>query len=501
MAEYEKDAPDMSRRSFLKSVTSVVGGAAVGAHTTDGHADVRRNSSLPDTRANSRPNILLLHSHDLGRFLNCYGVSTVQTPQLNRLAAEGVLFERAFAAAPQCSPSRASIFTGRYPHCNGVLGLTHPPFCWDLNPDELHLGQILKRNGYRTAGVGILHETHSGPNRCGLDEYVASPWAANVAEATIQMLTSFSSDNSKPFYIQAGTLEPHRLPNVDPTRDMGFLGKDLKSDTSLGVSIPSYLKDTAGTRTELGELQGAVRHVDDELGRILDAVKRLGLDQNTLVIFTTDHGVALPRAKCSVYEPGMETALILRLPARPGWFGGRRETAMISNIDYLPTILDAASVPIPSNVQGRSFAPLLDRQPYSPRKILFYEMTYHDYYDPLRAVRTENHKLIVSFSSAHSFMDPSQSWRPRSDTVVPPNDALSHHASMELYDLQQDPWEQRNLAADTSYANILDDLRNRLRSHMEQTSDPLLEGAVSDPMHQRSTNWLRTGERKSGGRC
>ncbi|MGD0731949.1 MAG: sulfatase [Terracidiphilus sp.] len=494
-------AEDGSRRSFLKSVAGVVGGAAIGPYSSNPGAALSGSVALNDAGIEKRPNVLLLHSHDLGRFLNCYGIRTVHTPNLDRFAAEGVLFERSFATAPQCSPSRSSIFTGRYPHCNGVLGLTHYPFCWELNSDELHLGQILKTAGYRTAGVGIIHETHLGPKRCGLDEYVSNPYSTAVADATIEMLGRFARDSNKPFYIQAGTIEPHRLPNTDPTLDDGFIGSHLTPDTSAGVTVPGYLRDTPGTRTELGEIQGSVRHVDSELGRIFDALKQLNLEQNTLVIYTTDHGIAFPRSKCSVYEPGQETAMILRLPGRPGWHGGVREHAMISNIDYLPTILDAVNIPIPSSVQGRSLAPLLDGRSYSGRDAIFYELTYHDYYDPQRAVRTERHKLIVYFSTAYSFMDPSQSWRPRSDTVVPQNHALSYHTFVELYDLERDPWEQHNLAADTSYADVLENLRGLLRTHMEQTGDPILQGAVTGPMHHRTAEWLHTGDRKLDGHC
>jgi len=482
---------DGSRRTFL--MAGVVGTAAIAPYAS---TPASAASPGPDSGRGTvpqRPNILLLHAHDLGRFLNCYGVETARTPNLNQLAAEGVIFERCFATAPQCSPSRASIFTGRYPHNNGVMGLTHHPFNWDLNPDERHLGQLLKEAGYRTGGAGILHETHLGPARCGLDEYFPRARATDVADATIDMLTRYAGEPGQPFYIQSGTMEIHRLGGVDPNADLGFLGQDIQPDTAAGVTVPGYLQPTDGTKAELGELQGSVHHLDEEFGRILAALKQLGLDRNTLAIFTTDHGIALPRAKGSVYEPGQETAFILRLPSRPGWSGGSRQHALISNIDYLPTILEVADVPIPSRVQGRSFAPLLDGREYKPREFVFYELTYHGYYDPQRAVRTENHKLIVYFSTAPSFMDPSQSWRPRCDTIVPPNQALSYHTSIELYDLKADPWEQHNVAKEPAYQDELEHLRGLLIAHMEETRDPILKGAVSSPMHHEEMAWLKGG--------
>lgn len=444
--------------------------------------------------AGPRPNILVLHCHDLGRHLHCYGIDSVQSPNLDRFASEGVLFERSFCTAPQCSPSRASIFTGRYPHSNGVMGLTHANFAWDLDPGEQHLGQILRGAGYATVGVGVMHETRSDARRCGLDDYTPGALAEPVADAAIAKLGTLAQLKDKPFYMQAGCIEPHRL-NAGGNADVGFLGARLKPDASLGVQIPKYLRDTPGTRTELAEFQGAIRHMDAHVGRILQALRELKLDQNTLVVFTTDHGIAMPRAKCSVYEPGLQTAFIVRYPRRNGWHGGARQRAMISNIDYLPTLLDAAGIAVPSNVQGSSFAPLLDGGRYKPREVVFGEITYHDYYDPRRSIRTETHKLIVNFSSAPAFMDPSQSWRPRSDTVVPENHALAYHPPFELYDLVADPWEQRDIAADPANQGVLESLRAQLLRHMQDTRDPILQGAVTSPLHRRSQAWLQTGNR------
>jgi N-sulfoglucosamine sulfohydrolase len=441
--------------------------------------------------ASPRPNVVLLHCHDLGQQLHCYGVDSVNSPNLDRFASEGVLFERNFCTAPQCSPSRASIFTGRYPHCNGVMGLTHADFAWDLHPGEQHLGQLMKGAGYATHGVGVIHETRSGPKRCGFDDYTSESRAQAMADAVIARLRDLGKSQDKPFYLQAGCIEPHRLGGPNRDVDQGFLDGRLHPDTEHGVQVHPYLRDTPGTRTELAELQGAVRHMDEHMGRALTAVRELGLDKNTLVIFTTDHGIAMPRAKCSVYEPGLRTSFILHYP-RNGWHGGVRRHEMVQNIDLVPTVLDLAGIPIPAAVQGRSLDPLLSGRSYTPRDLIFGEITYHDYYDPRRSVRTETHKLIVNFSSAPAFMDPSQSWRPRSDTVVPPNHALAYHPPFELYDLAKDPWEQKDVARDPAYATVLSDLRAKLITQMRGTNDPILNGAVTGPLHRRAQGWLET---------
>ena len=440
-----------------------------------------------------RPNILLITCHDLGRFLGCYGVSTVRTPALDALAADGVRFERAFCTAPQCSPSRASLFTGRYPHSNGVLGLTHAQFAWDLHPDERHLGQTLRDAGYATALLGIHHESlRAEPAavaaRCGMDEVVLGGRAEEVADRAVERLGRFAGAG-RPFYLQLGFHEPHREPTTGGAdREelyMGFLGDRLVPDDALGVTVPPYLRDEPRAREELAELQGAIHHVDDAIGRVLAGLRDLGLAEGTLVLVTTDHGLALPRAKCSLYDPGLETALILRLPAR-GWHGGRAIDALVSNVDLFPTLVEVAGLPVAPAVQGRSLLPLLDGAgDYRPRDAIFGEMTYHDYYDPRRCIRTARHKLIVNFSAAPAFMDPSQSWRPRTATVVPPDPALAYHPPVELYDLASDPLEWRNLADDEAHDVPRRELLAHLGGWMRETGDPLLAGAVTSPLHRR----------------
>lgn len=442
--------------------------------------------------AGARPNVLILHCHDLGQFLHCYGVPTVRTPNLDRFAGQGVLWENSFCSAPSCSPSRSSIFTGRYPHSNGVMGLTHAQFAWDLYPEEKHLGQILKAAGYRTAGVGVIHETRSGPKRIGLDDYSPPPRAHLAAPEAIRHLERFAASPGKPFYMQVGFSEPHRMVFPNPGGYSGFIdGKDVRPDDSLGTTVPSYLRDTPAARSEIAELQGAVHHSDEHMGRILQALADLRLDANTLTIFTTDHGIAMPRAKCSVYEPGLQVASIWRLPSRKGWFGGLRKREMIANVDYVPSILEVLNLPLPANLQGRSFAPLLDNRPYKPRDVIFGEMTYHEYYDPQRSVRTATHKLIMNFSIAPSFMDPTQSWRPRADPVFPPIPARAYHVPVELYDLREDPGETRNLAESAAHASILKDLLARLAQHLKTTHDPILDGAIANPTHRQVVQLLK----------
>lgn len=441
------------------------------------------------------PNALMVTCHDLGRFLGYYGVTTVRTPRLDAFAATGMSFTRAFCTAPQCSPSRASLYTGRYPHTNGMMGLAHADFAWDLHPDERLLGQVLHDAGYATRLVGVHHESRRDhpdeiARRCGMDAVSFEEWGDAVTARARAHLTQFARD-SRPFYLQVGYSEPHRLSasiRQEPGYT-GFLGDYLAPDAEHGVTVPPYLRDTPSTRQEMAELQGAVHYVDGQIGALLDHLHDLGLDDDTLVIFTTDHGVAMPRAKCALYDPGLEVALMMRLPQR-GWVSGQAYDALLSNVDVFPTILDTLGLPVSDTVQGRSFRALIDGvtsgETYVPRDCVFGEMTYHDYYDPRRCIRTTRHKLIVNFTAAPAFMDPSQSWRPRADTAVPANPALAYHPLVELYDLAADPWEQHDRADDPAAAATRADLLARLGGWMRDTGDPLLRGAVTSPLHERA---------------
>jgi arylsulfatase A-like enzyme len=431
-----------------------------------------------------QPNILIITCHDFGRFLGCYGVSTVHTPHIDNLAADGVQFTRAFCTAPQCSPSRAALFTGRYPHVNGVMGLTHANFAWDLYPEEQHLGQVLRANGYETILIGVHHESRQADpqrvaERCGMSEVLRGGRGDLVSDLALERLARFAREDI-PFYLQLGYVEPHRL-KADEPGYMGFIGDYIVPDDEAGITIPPYLRDTPSAREELAELQGAVRYVDAAIGRVLLGLRELGLEEHTLVLLTTDHGLALPRAKCSLYDPGIETALIMRLPAR-GW-RGRRLAELVSNVDIFPTLLELLGLPVSEQVQGRSLLPLLEGQDFKPREHIFAEMTYHDYYDPRRCCRTDRYKLIVNFSAAPSFMDPSQSWRPRTLTVVPADPKLDYHPLLELYDLQADPLEHHNLAEDGAYDEVRRELLAHLYDWMRTTDDPLLHGAVTSPLH------------------
>ncbi len=429
----------------------------------------------------SKPNILLITCHDIGQHLGCYGVETVSTPNIDRLASKGIRFENSFCTAPQCSPSRASIYTGRYPHNNGVMGLTHYNFAWDLNPGEKHLADLLKKAGYNTALIGVQHETRR-PEKIGFDhmQFKEHIVCEDVASNAVKYINTRTKD-SEAFYLQVGFFEPHRK--------FDFGGAE--PDSEKGVFVPPYLVEDEGALDEFSQFQGAIKKVDGAIGSIIDALEDSGLSDDTILIYSADHGIPFPRAKCSLYDPGINVPFIVRWPKR-GWLGGKVQDEMISNIDYLPTILEATGVEIPENVQGKSFCGLLDGGEYSRRDEIFGELTYHDYYNPMRSIRTESHKLIANFSTAPSIMNPSQSYRPATITVMPEDPAYAYHTHLELYDLESDPNEFKNLADDPMYSDTLKELSKRLLYWMESTRDPLIEVAVPNPHHKETIRQLQT---------
>jgi N-sulfoglucosamine sulfohydrolase len=441
-----------------------------------------------------QPNVLIMHCHDLGRFAGCNGYERVRTPNIDRLAGEGVRFAAAFCVAPQCSPARSALFTGQYPQRNGVLGLTHRQFGWDLKPEVRHIGQHLSAAGYRTGLVGAHHESRVRPDpevgeRLALDYIATGGPAPVVAERAVQQLTEASAGD-QPFYLQVGFTEPHRTQTPESIRAgySGFLHDGITPDTENGITHFPYLHDDPAGREEIAELQGAVHYMDQAVGTVLDALDRLGLADNTIVIFTTDHGLALPRAKCSLYEPGLEVTLIARWPGG-NWTGGRVVERLVSHLDVVPTVLEAAGIEADQDpIDGLSLAPLLAGGS-GGRDEIFGQITYHDYYDPRRSVRNDRHKLIMNFSSAPPYMSPMQSWNPRTRAVV--DQFTSSHPTIELYDLVEDPYETRDLAEDERYADVRDQLIDRLAGWMHSLDDPLLAGAVTSPLHRRAMATLQ----------
>jgi arylsulfatase A-like enzyme len=424
------------------------------------------------------PNILFITCHDLGKHLGCYGQKTVPSEALDTLAEEGVIFDNSFCTAPQCSPSRAALHTGRHAHSVGVLGLAHRPFDWHLHRDQMHVARRLREAGYETTLIGVQHVTHSQKAPAlGYDHVLPIEPAPRLAETARKFLKS-KARSDKPFYLEIGFFEPHR------PYDWG----GAAPDSSKGVDLPPYIPDAPGSVADFAALQGMIRSMDEAAGMILAGLAKAGLAEETLVIFTADHGLAMPRAKCTLYDPGINTSLLMRWPAR-GISGGRRYANLISHVDVVPTLLEAVGLPAPGNLHGKSFWPLLQGQPYEPNQEVFAEKSYHTAYEPMRAIRTQRHKLILNFEVGLKFDVPGDICQsPIYPLII--DQLVGERDYIELYDLEKDPTETVNLAGRPEVAGLEQTLLHRLRQWMEMTEDPLLRGPISSPFYEDTMKFL-----------
>ena len=407
------------------------------------------------------PNILVVITHDTGRHLGCYG-RNVETPNLNKLADEGVIFTNIFCTAPQCSPSRASLLTGKYPHSHGLTGLAHRGF--HLNINQPLLPALLTHAGYSTYLFGFQHES-SNPHSLGYQK-VFKAKSNSCLHVTPLVLDFLAEKPKKPFFMMVGFSETHRpFPEYDgPVDDIeGF----------------PYLPDIEDVRRDIASLNILVRRVDEKVGEILRAVEDAGLRDDTLVVFTTDHGVAFPGAKATLYDPGVEISMLMRGPG--GFEGGKRIDALLSNLDFAPTILDLCGIPIPTKMQGKSMLPLIRGEVDKLHEWIFVEQTYHAAYDPLRGVRTERFKYIRSFEKRPFWFPPNVDGGLSKEVARRLGYFNRPRPSEMLFDLHADPIERKNLVDDPNYAETLERMRTILKNWMRRTADPLLKGYVPPP--------------------
>jgi arylsulfatase A-like enzyme len=427
-----------------------------------------------------RPNVVVVHPHNLGRYLGCYD-RPIETPNADALAEQGVRFTDYFCTAPHCSPSRGSMWTGTYPHVNGLVGLAH--LGWRLDDNRSTLIDHLNDAGYRTHLFGLQH-VYDDPEEMGFDHVEGSTHSFNVdepaeevAEDVEAFFESGRAEGDEPFFASVGFSEVHRQPLVDRCLDCGwtFDLPGYESDDPEEVEPLPYLPDGPGHREDLANFHGMVRAVDDGLGRVIDAIDEAGHREDTLVIFTTDHGIGFPRAMGTCYDPGVETFLLARWPGaiEPG----RTDDHLLSNVDFTPTILDLLDLDPPSDISGRSFAPLLTGDgTYEPREEVYTELTWHSKYMPSRAVRTDRYKYVRTFGDQPRVYIPAPLFTAPAGLEVRNEFYGEQRPEEELYDLETDPHEKNNLADDPAHQETLVRLRERVEEWMESTDDRLLEG-------------------------
>ncbi len=411
-----------------------------------------------------RPNVLYLHTHDAGRYIQPHG-HAIATPNLQRLAEQGVLFRQAFCANPTCSASRASLLTGLWPHCSGMTGLAHRG--WSLLDYGKHIVHTLRRAGYTSALCGTQHVAPKAET-IGYDEIIDIPGGRNVETIANAARGYLARGHEKPFFLSVGFNVTHRV-YPEPT---------WREDERYCMP-PAPLPDTPETRRDMAAYKAAARKWDDGAGIVLEALAAAGLDEETLVVCTTDHGIAFPYMKCNLNRHGCGVMLIMSGPG--GFAGGRACDALVSQVDVFPTICDVLEIEHPDWLQGSSLMPLVRGEAEEIHDEIFTEVTYHAAYEPMRSVRTKRHNYVRRFDgrtrpvlcncdasiSKQVWLD--AGWSSRAP------------AEEELYDLIFDPNEVRNVADEAAYADVKADLRARLEKYMAETDDPLLAGPVPIP--------------------
>lgn len=410
------------------------------------------------------PNILYIHSHDTGRLVQPYGYQ-VPTPNLQLLADQGVLFQQAFCAAPTCSGSRASLLTGLYPHNNGMLGLAHRG--WSLNNYGQHWLHSLRRGGYRSILVGVEHIS-ADPAVIGYDEVVdvESDHAEDVAPRAIEALRKVCANS--PWFLSVGFSETHRK----------FFSPTSLRDVLYSVP-PANLPNTAATRADIAGFKTSARRLDHGIGAVLRGLHELGLADRTLVICTTDHGIAFPGAKATLYDRGLGVMLILRGPG--GFDGGRVIDAPVSHLDVFPTLCEVAGIEPPPWLQGISLLPLVRGEVDRLHDSIYAELTYHAAYEPQRAIRSERWKYIRRFDDFPTPVLANCDDGPSKDAMIAAGWADEEMPREQLFDLGLDPQEGNNLVDSEKHAGIREALRERLDEWMLETRDPLSAGPVPAP--------------------
>jgi len=429
--------------------------------------------------AAAQPNILVIIADDWGYpYAGAYGDKVVKTPTFDRVAREGVLFRNAFAAAPSCTPSRASLLTGRAPHELGEGGnlWSYLPAKFDVYPD------LLERAGYT---VGF---TRKG---WGPGDFKAGGRGRNPAGAQFGGFDAFydQAPKDKPFCFWFGSQDPHRPYETGTGASSGMKPEEVR--------VPRFLPDAPEVRGDILDYYFEIQRLDREAGAILARLEKDGRLDNTIVVFTSDNGMPFPRAKANLYDAGTHVPLAIRFPGKAK--AGQQRDDFVVLTDLAPTLLEAAGLTPPAAMTGRTLMPLLAGSRQADRDRVFVERERHaqvrrgDLSYPARAVRTERFLYIRNFRpdrwpagdpekyfAVGPFGDidggPSKDLllNRRGDPAIAGAFALAtaKRPREELYDLRKDPDQLENVAGRRDYQQEQRRLEGMLEKWMRDTGDP-----------------------------
>ncbi len=443
-------------------------------------------ATLRDAPAAAPLNILFFTADDMNFDSSgvCGGPIKDLTPNIDRLAAEGLRFEYSYSTVAVCQPVRQIMQTGLYPHRNGSMGF------FPIKPEVRTLNEQLRGAGYLISMFG-KNRHHQPPEKFCVDVATdaISRHPSRLADATRTFLRA-AREQGRPFFHNVNCYDPHRP----------FIGMKGQDDLAEGeapsrrvspdevTSVPGFLEDTPGIRRELAGYYTNVRRLDDALGAVLRVLADEGFANSTLVVFYGgDHGMSFPFAKSNNYEQSSRGALLIRWPGvvEPGRVDRRH---LVSTLDFAPTFLEAAGLPGLPGIDGRSFLPLLkgESMPGWDRVYTFYNAAFGNRWLPMRCVRTRERAFIWNAWSdgKRSYQSEGMAglaWASMlaaattNPVVRARTDFYRHRVPEEFYDLATDPFERSNLIGEPSRQPEIEAMRQDLLALLRRTGDPLAE--------------------------
>lgn len=444
--------------------------------------------------AQRRPmNVLFITADDLGLYLGCYGEKRIATPNLDKFAADNVRFRTAYVAQASCSPSRSAMFTGLMPHFNGQYGLANGGFKLHEELRGATIPNLLKKSGYRT---GIIGKLHVEPDDSFLWDYRQKGNETRRVRTVAPRAEAFMKQDS-PFFLMVNYSDPHAFAKGEP-REWYFPPEvegvpEKPLAPGAGTLFDWQRVDNPAQRERTANYLNAVARFDTGVGLLLAALDRTGKANETLVIIIGDHGAPFARGKTTVYESGLRVPFLVRWP---GVSKPHVSDKMVSTVDILPTILDAAGAAPPHKLHGVSLRGPVSDPGAKWREFLAAEFHFHGAkpFYPRRAIRDNRYKLIHNLlagkakpstgidgdtafarSSADAPAEARQAFRTFSD---PPE--------FELYDLETDPVEFHNLAGNPAHRAAEERLKKALLAWRKETADPALENSFLEKMAART---------------
>jgi N-sulfoglucosamine sulfohydrolase len=454
-------------------------------------------ASLPLPGASGPWDVLLILADDLGTGLGAYGDSAAGTPNLDTLASRGIRFDTAWVTQASCSPSRASVLTGLFPHANGQYGLTQAKLAMHDSLRTATLPAMMRAGGVRTGVIGKLHVAPVAAFPFEFRRAKASE-TFRVRRVAEHCRDFFAGDDGRPSFLMVCMADPHAIrvrgeryqwrfeTRIDGLPETPVAASEVAPWPWLPIDDPEELDRIAGYRS-------AVRRLDAGVGLVLAELEAAGRTSRTVVIFASDNGPGFVRAKATCYEPGLRVPLLVLWPGlQPG-----SRAALVSLADLAPTILEALGLPVPDGLHGCSLRPLLLDASAPWRTELFAEFHLHDAgsYFPRRAVRDARYKLIENLLAGRRQALVAKDGDPAAGLVLQRRyagtlaralvDRLRDPPAIELYDLETDPHEIVNLAGRPETASVEDRLRAALLGWRRETADPFLDPAFLESFPPR----------------